>query len=71
MSASKAEHSDPVVDRRRYLDSDQFEARMTAHVRSATRAAAEEYQRHLPPRRSIRDLISTWMKVLQRHLHAR
>ncbi len=44
---------------------------MTAHVRSATRAAAEDYQRQLPPRRSIRDLISTWMKRLQHHLHAR
>lgn len=79
MTASRnARASQIEADRLRYLDSDEFEVRMKAHVRSATQGAAEECKGLHPPRRSIlgsistlMNLVSTLTRLLQRLTHAR
>jgi hypothetical protein len=66
------------AERLRYLESDEFERRMEAHVRSATQQAAEESKRlHAPvratrdPRSTLTGLVSTVTRLLQRLTHAR
>ena len=70
MSTRNVKDFETVADRRRYLDSDEFAERMTAHVRTATSQAAEEYQSRRRTGLGVERVIST-VKRLWRRDHAR
>lgn len=66
MNTRTTKNHETAVDRRCYLESDEFATRMTAHVRTATSQAAEEYQRRRRTGLNVERVISTVTRLWRR-----